>query len=481
MGTESIAAAGGSFGETHFGKAELGDKRRTKRLVAVADALVRHPGGTLPEKLTAAGELDGLYHLMKQPTVTHATILASHFALTQQRIAQRSGATLVIHDITELDFSSRRTLKNLGQIGNGSHRGYLCHNSLAVDPTTREVLGLTNQILHRRPKVSKSETLAQRRKRANRESLLWLSGVKNLPASNDLIDVCDRGADSFEFLEHELRSGRRFVIRSGQNRAIYTGPDAQQHTMLYAYARTLPPIAEKTHHLPTRTLVKRLKRKGPTQEVRREQREAVLNVSAAQIYLRPPKRKHGDHGNQRLGVWVIRVWEPNPPAGQQPLEWFLLTNHVLESPDDALQAVGWYECRWIVEEYHKAKKTGCRIENPQFHCEERLEPMIALLSVVALSLLNLRELSRQADAKQRPATDVISVEYVEMLSAWRHKCIKPNWSIYEFCQALARLGGHLNRKCDGLPGWLTLWRGWHHLQAMLDGARALRKLEQRCA
>lgn len=480
MGTESSATAV-SFGETHFGKAELGDKRRTKRLVLVADALVRYPGGTLPEKLKAAGELDALYHLMKQATVTHQTVLAPHLALTRERISQRSGVTLVIHDTTELDFSSRRTLKNLGQIGNGSHRGYLCHNSLAVDPATREVLGLTNQILHRRATVSKSETAAERRQRANRESLLWLSGVKNLPASKDLIDVCDRGADSFEFLEHELRSGRRFVIRSGQDRAIYPGPDAKQHTMLYAYARTLPPIAETTHHLPTRTLVKRLKRKGPTHEVRREQREALLNVSAAYIDLRPPKRKHGNHGSERLGVWLIRVWEPNPPAGQEPLEWFLFTNQVIESPDDAVEVAGWYECRWIVEEYHKAKKTGCRIENPQFHSEERLEPMIALLSVVALSLLNLRELSRQADAKQRPATDVISAEYVEMPSAWRHKCTKPNWSIYEFCYALARLGGHLNRKCDGLPGWLTLWRGWHQLQAMLDGARALKKLDKRCA
>lgn len=480
MQTDYTAFGRDNFGETHFSKAQLGDKRRTKRLVSVANTLIKHPGGTLPEKLKGPGELDGLYHLMKQDEVTHQAILAPHIAFTLDRISQRTGATLIIHDTTELDFTSRRTLKKLGQIGNGHHKGYLCHNSLAVDPAAREVIGLTSQILHRRPRVSKKETHAQRRKRANRESLLWLSGVRNLPASKNLIDVCDRGADSFEFLEHSLRSGRRFVIRSGQDRAIYTGPDAEQHTMLYAFVRTLSPIAEKTHHLPTRTLIKKPKKKGSTKEVRREQREAVLNISAAYIYLRPPRKKHGNHGNERLGIWVIRVWEPNPPAGEDPLEWFLFTNHVIAAPRDALEVVGWYESRWMIEEFHKAKKTGCRIEDPQFQSEDRLEPMIALLSVTALTLLNLRELARRPDAKERPAKEVISADYVELLCAWRHKRVKPNWSIQEFCFALARLGGHLNRKCDGMPGWLTLWRGWHVLQAMLDGARVLMN-QQKCA
>src|SRR3954469_13108992 len=35
------------------------------------------------------------------------------------------------------------------------------------------------------------------------------------------------------------------------------------------------------------------------------------------------------------------------------------------------------------------------------------------------------------------------------------------------------LGGHQNRKQDHRPGWLVLWRGWMHLQSMLEGAAAL--------
>ena len=80
-----------SFGEINFWQARLGDCRRTKRLVSVANALVRHPGGSLPEKLRCSGELDGLYHLMKWKTVAHETVLAAHRAL---RGCPKRGLTL---------------------------------------------------------------------------------------------------------------------------------------------------------------------------------------------------------------------------------------------------------------------------------------------------------------------------------------------------------------------------------------------------
>ena len=111
--------------------------------------------------------------------------------------------------------------------------------SLAVDPVTREVIGLSNQILHRRTKVRKRETQAQRRKRKNRESRLWLKGTTGLPAERKLIDVCDRGTDTFEFLEHATHSSRRFVIRSSYNRSTYAGHDTDaSRNLLHDFART---------------------------------------------------------------------------------------------------------------------------------------------------------------------------------------------------------------------------------------------------
>ena len=123
-------------------------------------------------------------------------------------------------------------------------------------------------------------------------------------------------------------------------------------------------------------------------------------------------------------------------------------------------------------------KTGCGVENLQFTSTERLDPMILLLTAVAVTLLNLRDASRREDATTRLATDLVSVEYVQVLSGWRYKIVRDDLTVSEFFYALARLGGHQNRKHDKLPGWLVLWRGWTTLQAMLDGADAIRR--RRC-
>ena len=39
--------------------------------------------------------------------------------------------------------------------------------------------------------------------------------------------------------------------------------------------------------------------------------------------------------------------------------------------------------------------------------------------------------------------------------------------------AIGRLGGHLNRKSDGSPGMITLWRGMHKLILLTEGAQLM--------
>src|SRR5262249_12973601 len=181
----------------------------------------------------------------------------------------------------------------------------------------------------------------------------------------------------------------------------------------------------------------------------------------------PPHAKAGHHGRDPLPLYVVQITEVAPPEGEKAIEWTLLTNEPVETFEDALRVTGWYERRWVAEEYHKAQKTGCRIEDMQFTTTDRLEPAIALLSVVAVTLLNLREARRARDAGPRRADTVVSSEYVEVLSLRRYGSVRAGLTVREFFLALGRLGGHQNRKCDGHPGWLVLWRGWMKLQAML--------------
>jgi len=452
-----------SFGEIHFGAAQLGNQARTRRLSKLATQLAEHPGGTLPHKLRDPAALEATYRLMSRAEVTHASVLASHRAETLRRIASHAGPVLIICDGTELDYTRITSLQRLGQIGGDSgHRGYICQNCLAVDPDSRQALGLVHQILHTRATVRQGETKAHSRDRLSRESRLWPDGTRDLPEDSRLIVICDRGGDTFEELEHECRSRRRLVIRSQHNRRIWLGhddPSPQQY--LHSTLRRQAAAGSFTLNVAA--------------AAGRPARQARLSVSFLGVRIVAPKQPRGQHGREPLALWAVRVWEAQPPRGQERLEWLLLTNEPVNSLAAARQVIDWYESRWVIEEYHKAMKTGCQVENLQFADESRLEPMIALLSVIALTLLNLRDASRRADARTKPASTLIDQECVDALSLWRHGNVRTNWSVHDFFLALARLGGHQNRKNDKPPGWLVLWRGWTALQLLIAGARAERR------
>jgi len=449
----------GSLGQAMFGHAELGDRRRAARLVTTFDRMRRHPGGTLPDKLSSPADLKALYRLCASQSVAHEAIVAAMRKFTLKRIATHRGSVLVVHDATELDYTTLESLAGeLGQIGKGTRRGYICHNVIALDARTGEVLGLLDQILHCRDDVPQGETLNQHRNRETRESLLWVKGTGHLPDDRRLVDVADQGASTFEFLEHETNSGRRFVVRNGKVRKVRGGhePDGPQE-YLKEYVQSLPELGRFTMDV-------------PAQKGRKARTQAEFAIRGGPILLLPPHAKHGHHGNDPLPLYVVYVAEVSrPPRGEDPIHWVLLTNEPIVDLDDAWRVVEWYERRWVVEEYHKAMKTGCRIEDLQFTAVERLEPAIALLSAVALTLLNLRDASRRPDASTRQADTLFAPEYVEVLSVWRYGKLRNDLTIHDFFFALARLGGHQNRKSDHRPGWLVLWRGWMKLQLMFDG------------
>jgi hypothetical protein len=453
-----------SLGQAIFGHAQLGDRRRTARLVETFNLMRRHPGGTLPDKLSTPADLRAFYRLCDAEDVTHEAIIAAARQYTFTQIGNSPGAVLIVHDATELDYTSLTSLTDdLGQIGTGTNRGYICQNVLAISADSGEVLGLADQILHCRDEVPENETLQEHRERETRESLLWLRGTEHLPADAKLIDVADQGSDTFEFLEHEFHSGRRFVLRVHKVRKVYAGhqPVGPQ-LYLKEYSHSLPELGRFTMDV-------------QAQPGRKARKDAEFIVRGGPVLVCPPHAKYGHHGDEPLPLYVVQITEVAPPAGERAIDWTLLTNEPVETFEDAWRVASWYERRWIVEEYHKAQKTGCQIEDMQFTTTDRLEPAVAVLSVVAVTLLNLRDASRRPDATTRRATTIIAPDYVEVLSLWRYRKIRKDLTVHDFFYALARLGGHQNRKSDHRPGWLVLWRGWTKLQAMLDGYAAAKE------
>jgi hypothetical protein len=278
------------------------------------------------------------------------------------------------------------------------------------------------------------------------------------------IDICDRGGDSFEFLDFEHLNDYLYLVRSHSDRVCRVGHDSSgPMTKLHKHLRTLPAQAHRRLVVPPQPHSKR--------HPARPGRTTAVAISWAALTLRPPQpgQARGEHRQEPLKIWAIRVWEENPPEGVEGLEWRLLTNIETKSIEEAWEKVDWYELRWpTAEEYHKAQKTGCNIEDPQFTSGAAMKAMIGLLSVVAWLLMRLRDEAQRADGEKKPASDLVPLEWVLLLSRWRHGVALPDWSIREFFMALARLGGHQNRKGDGLPGWQTIWKGWMKLHTGLD-------------
>lgn len=458
------------FGKTHFGKAPLNDLRRIKRLVRVADRIAQRPKGSLPDKMADPKALRALYRLMNAKDVTHKSVLACHFEQTRKAIGAEQGVVLNVHDTTELNLTSKRSLRNeVGPLGNGGgSRGFLCHNSIAVTAKGKP-LGLLNQILHIRVKRRKEDTRAQRRVCPNRESRLWVNGrrtIGTLPGIAFVVDVCDRAGDGFEFLDFEDKNDYHYVVRSLSNRVCWVGHrEAGVKVKLHDHLRSLPAAGTRPLEVTPQ----------PAQNGRAAKpgRSTTVAIAWAAITIPAPLpgQARGEHRQQPLRVWGLRVWEPTPPEGVEAVEWLLLTNVEAKTRAHAWERVDWYEQRWpAAEEFHKGQKTGCDIEGPQFKTAAAMKPMIGVLSVVAWLLMHLRWVCQDDEQANRAALEFVPEYWVRELSRWRHGKECPNWTIREFLIALARLGGHQNRICDGLPGWQTLWKGWMKLQCHLEFA-----------
>lgn len=444
------------WAEAMFGNAALGDQRRTRRLVHTAVRIAEQPEGSLPSKLDW-NELRGAYGLMHRPEATPAAIAGPHFQQVHARMRQQP-LVLIVHDTTELDFTSHRALRGTGPTGGGTTRGFLQHNSLALLPSG-ELLGLAHQQLTVRQPVPAGETAAQRRQR-RRESHLWLDGVQALgeaPAGCTWVDIMDRGGDLFDAMDAARRLGHHFLIRVAQNRKVLLGPPGQPQTgYLLTYARQLAPQATSTVPITSRG--------------GRPAREAAVALAAAEVWLSPPwpeaKRKDA---RPPLRVWVERVWEPAPPAGTQPLEWVLVSSLPIETTAELQTRQAWYGLRWpTAEDFHQVEKTGCGEEKLRFETAEAMAPMLSLLSVVAVRILQLRSAERCHPAA--PASWVASAVEQEVVAAGSQGRVSvATMTVRQFVHEVARLGGFLGRRGDGSPGWKTLWRGYQRLQERVVG------------
>jgi hypothetical protein len=329
--------------------------------------------------------------------------------------------------------------------------------------------------------VPEGETPSAKRDHPGRESLVWPWGVEAAgpnPPGRTVIDVCDRGADTMEFLESEVAAGRRFVVRAAKDRNLHGDDhvgDDRVYGKLFGLARDLPSLAGRRVEVGA--------------AAGRKARVADVEVAAGPATLRADRFARGHCTGVPLDLWAVHVREPAPPPGVAPVEWTLLTNLRPDDPGVGLAAfadrvVDYYAVRPTIEEFHKGLKTGLGVEALRFESAGRLEPVVALLSVAAAVLTGARDAARQPDADLTPATELVPQAYVDVLAAYAARRVAtrgpranlapgPDMSVRQFVVEVAKLGGFLARKSDGMPGFQTIWRGWAKLHVMVDAVAAM--------
>ncbi len=433
---------------TEFGGVDLGDKRRTDRVLEVVTRLAQRPAASLPAACGDLAALKGTYRLLENPAVAPAALLSGHVAATWERLVGEP-VVLAVQDTTELDFSTHQATAGLGPIGNGYGRGLLVHSTLAVLPN-RLPLGLLAQAVWTRPQPPRGQTRHQRKSRAiqEKESQKWLvaqaavaAGLPQAPAPL-VVSVGDREADVYDLFIAPRPARLELLVRAAQDRL--TGEEAPVLALRAALAQGEAGVVQMVD----------VPRRG-----RQAARQAQVRLRWQAVTLHPPKRRAKEH-LPPVTLWAVWAIEEQPPPDVEALDWLLLSSLPVTTLAQAQEKLDWYQARWTIELWHKVLKSGCAFEQRQLASAENLRRGLVLYSVIAWRILYGTVLARVAPAV--PCSVLLDVAEWQALYCAIHKTPVPPDQPPTLAQAvrwIAELGGFLGRRGDGQPGVLVLWRG----------------------
>jgi hypothetical protein len=275
--------------------------------------------------------------------------------------------------------------------------------------------------------------------------------------------MADREADIWETIGRCQDKQWDFIVRASQPRAL-----ADQEGSVFDAAAAAPVVARFNLNLRSRPQrVTRDKKTGRVKRVRKAHgaRTVELEVRTCTVRLRAPWRPGGPAEPRTVNI--VEAKEVNAAPGDDPIHWVLLTSWPCRTEQEAMRIVKAYTRRWLIEEYHKALKTGARIEESQLRTAQRIQALLGILAVVAVRLLNRKLL---ATTRPNEAVDVQEIGQAT-LTILEVKFGRPQdgWTNRNVLRCIARLGGFIGRKSDGEPGWITIWRGWQFLLPMVEG------------
>ena len=288
------------------------------------------------------------------------------------------------------------------------------------------------------------------------ESLRWSEGYEriaeratDLPETR-LVYVADREADILALMQRAdaLGNPADWLIRAQHNRKL-TG----ESDKLWDKVAKTDALGELSFYLPPRA--------------GRQGRKVVQRMRTLRVSF--PSENGGT-----FEASAILAKEIDPPAGEKPLEWRLLTNRTANTLSEAAEYVDWYRCRWEIEMFFNILKNGCQVEALQLSAVSRIELALALFMIIAWRIGYLMRLGREC-----PELDCeVVFDREEWQAAWlvARKPLPPEPpTLNEAIRLIASFGGFLGRKGDGEPGAKSLWQGLQRVMDFAMGIRAVRE------
>ena len=452
-GNLAPAQSTAAWAEQEFGGCKLGDPRRTRRLVQVARDFYARPQATVPRACNGdPARVKATYRLMNSAQLSMQMLLEQPRRQTVTRMGEHK-VVLSVQDTTELNYTAHGRTEGIGPIASrtSSAVGLIVHDTLAFTPD-----GLTLGVLDAQVWARDWEEKSPTRSIEQKESVKWLRSYEAAARAQaelkntTVVSVGDREADLYELFAaaRQRQDGPQLLVRASADRRLETEP-GQEAQRLWAHLGSQEVAGHRQLAIPPRS--------ARNAKPARATRTVKLEVRFAALTLRAPD------GKRRLGklpLHAVYAREVDPPDPDDALEWMLLSTLPVTNFEQACEKLDWYTTRWMIEVFHRTLKSGCRIEQRQHHNATTLENCLAVDMVIAARILHLTWIGRTCP--DLPCTVYFEDNQWKAMYCFLNKTPKPPKkvpSIREFIGWVARLGGHLGRKCDGEPGTKALWLG----------------------
>ena len=438
-----------------MGSVTLPDARLSQRAVAMLAAKAARPGDSIAQGNPGSAAVKATYRFLENPRVKPEPLWKAVHEHTAKGLTEIP-RIVSVQDTVCLMFPGLKCTTGLGTADQAREEALWMHSALALRPDGH-VLGLLHNYVWARPLAEFGKGhQAKKRPFEAKESFEWVRGMRHTAELRDalspytsILTVSDSASDVHEVLaEATARPGDDAIIRASQDRRVAEG-----------YASVRAQVAAQKP-------LDRLKIDVPRKQGE-PKRRARIEIRATRVTLLPPQDSHGLHP---VSINVLWVHEPRPPEGVEALDWLLFTTLPVGTAAERAEVVRFYKLRWRIEEFHLALKSGCQIEKTQLKTAERIQILLPFFSATAARIVQLTYWARS----EPNAVCTVALSDIEWTVAWQftHRRLVPRGlatpTIAEAIRMIGRMGGHLGRKGDGMPGVRSLWKGWRDLQLLVE-------------